>query len=265
MSSNTVFTNRIAENYEKYMAPMFFEPYAEDMARRFSAGQVNAILEVACGTGQVTRHLREHLPNARITATDLNAGMLEYAKKTVGAENDFEWLIADAQNLQFGENSFDAVICQFGLMLMPDKQRAVNEAYRVLRPGGRFIFMTWDKIDPASKIVNDVINSYFKDDPPDFYAVPFSMYKPGELRQLLETGGFKNIIIENISKMGYASSPEDAAKALTEGTPAYLSICERDEKLLPEIQRSASLAIEKEFGAGSFKTLLKAWIAEGEK
>src|SRR5438132_1761728 len=147
MSSNTVFTNSIAENYEKYMGPIFFEPYAKDTVNRLSSGKVNSILEIACGTGQVTRLLRERFPDAKIIATDLNPGMLELAKKIVKPEDKIEWLAADAQELPFGENTFDAVICQFGLMFVPNKQKAVNEAYRVLKPDARFIFNTWDRIE----------------------------------------------------------------------------------------------------------------------
>src|SRR5437773_1985343 len=123
MSSNTVFTNTIAENYEKYMAPMFFEPYAKDMATRLLPDKINSILEIACGTGQVTRLLRMKLPKAKIVATDLNPGMLELAEKIIGTEDKIEWQIANAQELPFGDNTFDAVVCQFGLMFVPDKQK----------------------------------------------------------------------------------------------------------------------------------------------
>src|SRR5205823_6905995 len=153
MSSSAEFTNNVAENYEKYMGPIFFEPYAKDMTDRLGTGNITSILEIACGTGQVTRLLRTKFPDAKITATDLNPGMLETAKKIINEKDKIEWLIADAQELPFDENTFDAVICQFGLMFLPDKQKGINEARRVLKPEGKFIFNTWDSMqnNPVKK------------------------------------------------------------------------------------------------------------------
>ena len=267
MSKNTVFTSIVAENYEKYMAPMFFEPYAKDMANRLSSKKINSLLEIACGTGQVTRLLREKLPEARIVGTDLNPGMLELAKKIIKPEDKIEWQIANAQELAFEDNTFDAVVCQFGLMFVPDKQKAVNEAYRVLNPGGILLFNTWDSLEtnPVSKIANNVIASFFKDFSFDFYKIPFSMYDPVEIESLLQLAGFKNISVENVQINGYSATAEDAAKALCEGTPAYIEICQKDEKLLPEIRKSAVMAITKEFGAASLKIPNAAWVAQGLK
>ncbi len=267
MSTNTVFTNTIAENYEKYRGPMFFEPYAKDLAKRLNSKNITSILETACGTGQVTRLLRKQLPGAKITATDLNAGMLELATKIINPEDKIEWFIADAMELPFDENTFDAVICQFGMMFVPDKQKAVNEAYRVLKPGGRFVFSTWDSIEKSiiTEISRDVLNSYFKDKPADFYSVPFSMFSPEENEMLLENAGFKNASVENIKYTGDCSSAENAAIAMTEGSPAFLDICERDKTLLPAIQKTLCNEIKKVFGPSSFKIQLEALIAEGVK
>src|SRR5436190_14112443 len=166
MPSTTSFTANVAENYEKFMGALFFVPYAKDIVSRLP-GNINSVLEIACGTGQVTRLLREHFPEARIVATDLNPGMIEVAKKIIGEQDKIEWSVADAQELPFDDNTFDVVICQFGLMFLPDKQKGVNEAFRVLKPGGRFIFNTWDsmKNNTVYIIANDVTNSFFSDNP----------------------------------------------------------------------------------------------------
>ena len=98
MASTTSFTANVAENYEKFMGPLFFVPYAKDIVSRLP-GNINSVLEIACGTGQVTRLLREHFPEARIVATDLNPGMIEVAKKIIGEQDKIEWSVADAQEL----------------------------------------------------------------------------------------------------------------------------------------------------------------------
>lgn len=266
MASPTSFTANVAENYEKYMGPLFFEPYARDMIARLP-GNINSVLEIACGTGQVTRLLTKHLPKTRIVATDLNPGMIEVAKKIVGMQYKIEWSIADAQELPFDDNTFDAVICQFGLMFLPDKQKAVNEAYRVLKQGGRFIFNTWDsmKNNPVYIIANDITNSFFPDNPITFWNIPFSMYNPDEMESLMKNAGFTNINAEKVSAEGNTNSALDTATGLTLGTPMYPAICERNEKFIPEIIKAVSEEIAKKYGETSLTIPMKAWVAEGVK
>jgi ubiquinone/menaquinone biosynthesis C-methylase UbiE len=267
MAQHVVFTNRIAENYEKYMAPMFFAPYAVDIAGRLGPANISSLLEIACGTGQVTRLLRARLPEARIVATDLNPGMLDTAKQIINPADKVEWLTADAQNLPFDDNSFDAVICTFGMMFMPDKQKAVSEVYRVLKPGGRFLFNTWDALDtnPASKIVSEVIASYFDDFSFNFYNIPFGMCDTSEIEALLSLTGFNSISVERVHCAGYSATAENGAIALIEGTPAYLAICAHDEKLIPDIRKTATEALEKEFGSVDLNIPNSALVAEGVK
>lgn len=258
------FTSRIAENYEKYMAPLFFISCAEDLAGRLSRS-TGSLLEAACGTGQVTRLLRKKLPDAEITATDLNPGMIETARNLIDPADYIRLQIADAQALEFNDNTFDTVICQFGIMFFPDKQKAVNEAYRVLKPGGKYIFSTWKKFDKVSKLANDLIMQHFSENPPDFYYIPFSMQDPEEHNKLMAGAGFKNVKVYSSALKGNTKSPENAVKALTEGTPAYAAICQRDEKKLPVIQQSILDAIRKEFGSSSFTIDIEMWVAEGIK
>jgi len=266
MSSSTDFTNKVAENYEKYMGPFFFEPYAKDLVERLPSN-AGAILEIAAGTGQVTRLLRDKCPGAKIIATDLNPGMIETAKTTVKKEDKVEWMIADAQQLPFEDNIFDAVVFQFGLMFVPDKQKAVNEAYRVLKPGGKFIFNTWDKIQNNEIYItaNDTTNSFFENDPITFWNVPFSMYDPDEMIKLMSGAGFNNTKTQNVTMTGICPSAIDAAKALTLGTPMYSFIAERNAEKIPAILDKVTEAFKKEFGEGSIRTPLSAWVTEGTK
>ena len=267
MPVNPLFNKIIAENYENYLGPIFNDVYAQDLTRRLASHKINSILETACGTGQVTRFLREILPETRIVSTDLNPGMIEMAKKVVRENDKIEWNNANAEELPYDSSIFDAVICQFGLMFVPDKQKAVNEAYRVLKSGGRFIFNTWDSLEKnnISRMANDTVNSFFKDNPPDFFRIPFSMHNPIEIEKLLQNSGFSNITVENVLYTGYADSAADTVKALISGTPVYIAICERDEKMLPDIQQTLLKKIESEFGTELLKFSLSAWVAEGVK
>src|SRR6185436_2063586 len=124
------FTGSIAEVYETYFVPLIFAPYARDLAPRVAAASPQRVLEIAAGTGVVTRALRALLP----PSVEIVAG------------GTVEWRQADAMALPFGDASFDAVVCQFGAMFFPDKAKAFAETRRVLRPGGTFHFNVWDRI-----------------------------------------------------------------------------------------------------------------------
>src|SRR5216683_2475629 len=133
------------EFYDRLMVPVFFEPYARRLAERVKGMTSGNVLEIAAGTGVVTRALVHTLPETVcITATDLNQPMLDRARSHPGMER-IRWEQADALALPFGDRTFDCAVCQFGAMFFPDKRTAFREAYRVLKPGGRFLFSVWDR------------------------------------------------------------------------------------------------------------------------
>lgn len=139
---NVLFEGAIPENYDRYLGPVLFEAFAKDIAARLPSEDLKDVLEIACGTGILTRQLRDNLaPEVRLVATDLNPGMVAFAQGKFGANEKVEWQEADAGALSFADDSFDAVVCQFGVMFFPDKETAMRECHRVLRPGASF-FLT---------------------------------------------------------------------------------------------------------------------------
>src|SRR5262245_40396331 len=135
---NVDFSGSIPEFYDEHLGPVIFAPYAEDLAKRVARRvKSGRLLEIACGTGVLTRRLDAALKKAvEIVATDLNADMVARARSKAPASKRIEWRTADAASLPFPDGSFDAVVCQFGLMFVPDKAAAFREARRVLREGG---------------------------------------------------------------------------------------------------------------------------------
>ena len=266
MAENSIqFTANIAENYDKYLGPIFFIPCANNLITHIKGTPKN-ILEIAAGTGHVTRLLVKKFPDSEITATDINEGMLDVAKGIIRSDK-VKWNVVDACEIPYKDNTFDLYIRQFGIMFFPDKQKAMAEAYRVLKPGGTIMFSTWDKIENSTlaKITNDVITDLFPDDPPNFYQIPFSMHDPDEMRSMMESAGFKNISVQNIKLEGYADSFENAVKAFAEGNPIANQVEERDPKALPKFKENLARAIEKQFGSGSFKVPLSKFIVSAEK
>ncbi|HKP92431.1 MAG TPA: methyltransferase domain-containing protein, partial [Chthoniobacterales bacterium] len=210
---NALFAGSIPATYDRYLGPMFFEPYAEDLAGRLDVVENSLVLELACGTGIVTRKLRDRLPaSAKLIATDLNEPMFRHAAIKFQKEEAVEWKQADACALPFGDQLFDAVVCEFGIMFVPDKALCAREARRVLKRGGTFLFNTWGSLpeNPLGRIPHETIARFFEKDPPTFYQVPFGYYDRDEIKRTLEAAGFRQIRIEVLDTTSVSTDARDA-------------------------------------------------------
>src|ERR1041385_1020091 len=191
--SDTIFDGSIPKLYEMYFVPMVFQPYAADLVKRLSGRSLSKVLEIAAGTGVVTRAMASPLPEGvSIIASDLNEAMLEQAE-SVGTTRPVEWRQADAMALPFPDEMFDAVICQFGVMFFTDKAKAFEEVRRVLRPGGVFVFNVWDRIEENEFIdtVTTALAKLFPSDPPRFHArVPHGYHDRATIERDLAAAGF---------------------------------------------------------------------------
>ncbi|MER9741749.1 methyltransferase domain-containing protein [Mesorhizobium sp. M0187] len=221
--TDKVFAGSIPENYDRYMVPLIFEPFAADLARRAASLSPGAVLEVAAGTGVVTRALAPKLsPGASYVVTDLNQPMLDYAASRQAPDSRIQWRQADALALPFEDAAFDLVCCQFGAMFFPDRAAGYREAKRVLKTGGHFLFNVWDRIE-ENVFANDVTNALaeiFPNDPPRFLArTPHGYNDTALIRGELEAAGFSRVVIDTRAEQSRASSPRLPAVAYCQGTP----------------------------------------------
>jgi ubiquinone/menaquinone biosynthesis C-methylase UbiE len=255
------FAGPIPELYDRHMGPVLFEPYARELASRIPS-TAKKLLEVAAGTGRVTRHLLAALPaDGELTATDLHEPMIAEGQRRVPADSRLHWQTADAMALGFGAAQFDAVVCQFGLMFVPDKLLALREMRRVLRPGGTLLLATWDDLarNPASKLLHELAFAELPADPPMFMRVPFSMPDTGELHALTEAAGFAGVRIETVAKTGEASSAGDLAIGFVRGNPLWNQLVERGIDADRFEQRVAD-ALRRTFGDTPCRSPLSAHV-----
>ncbi len=252
--SDKVFAGSIPELYDTYLVPLIFELYANDLAERAAALAPQTVLETAAGSGVVTRALASRLASdARYIVTDLNQPMLDHAANKQGTDERITWRQADALDLPFDSASFDAVVCQFGVMFFPDRVAGYAEARRVLKPGGSFLFNVWDHIEANefAHVVTEAAAAVFPDDPPRFLArTPHGYHDVELIGDELGKAGFSQVSITTLEKNSSAPSPRHPAVAYCEGTPLRNEIESRDAGLLGHVTDRATEAIAARFGNG---------------
>jgi SAM-dependent methyltransferase len=243
---------------------MTFEPYAADLARRVCARPVSRILEIAAGTGVVTRALAAAAPpGVEIVATDLNQAMLDRAA-AVGTSRAVVWRQADAMQLPFPDGAFDAVVCQFGVMFFPDKVKAFSEVRRVLERGGLFIFNVWGRLEENEfeDVVTTALESVFPADPPRFMArTPHGYHDMRVIARDLASAGFPAAAeVVTVDARSRAASPRIPAIAICQGTPVRNEIEARDASRLNEATDVAAAAIARRFGDGAVDGKMRAHV-----
>ena len=257
------FTDDVAPLYESTLVPLIFESYANDLAARVTNLKPTSVLEVACGTGVVTRALAKILPDqCTITATDLNAAMLKHAEN-IGANREVNWEQADVMTLPYDNESFDVVVCQFSTMFFPDRVHAYKEIRRILKPGGKFLFSIWNslEVNDFANTVMETVTTLFPENPPEFLSrTPYSHGNPDEIKHEINAAGFDNCHLIQRDDISYAKDPAMTAMAFCQGTPLRNEIEEREPDGLNRVTAAAENAIRMRFGGGQIKGKMSAVI-----
>ncbi len=232
MSTDARWVATMPEVYATSLVPALFEPFAAGLADRAAAQHPRTVLELAAGTGAATSALVRALPEADITATDLNPAMVALASARVSGAT---WVQADAQHLMFEDASFDLVASQFGVMFFPDKAAAFAETARVLKPAGTLIFSVWDAVE-HSDFTAAMCQSLAAvlGDPPDFIQrVPHGYHDPARIRADLDAAGMRTRSIERVVLRSRAASTRALTDGFCLGTPLRFELEKRAP--LPEL------------------------------
>jgi ubiquinone/menaquinone biosynthesis C-methylase UbiE len=264
VATDKLFGGSIAEIYDRFLVPLIFESYALDLAERLARIEPHNVLETAAGTGVLTRAIASQLPaHARIAATDLNQPMLDRAAARQSHDRRIAWRQADALALPFGDQEFDAVACQFGVMFFPDKVQGYREARRVLKRGGHFFFNVWDRIseNEFADVVTEALAAFFRQDPPRFLArTPHGYHDVERIRAELTAAGFAKVSVDTVDGESKAASPRDPAIAYCQGTPLRNEIEARDASRLEDATTLAADALARRFGSGPIEGGIRALV-----
>jgi SAM-dependent methyltransferase len=266
--SNAAFSGSIPATYDACLGPLLFEFSAADLADRVvgAAPGARRVLEIACGTGISTLYLAERLGDGvEIVATDLNPGMLEFAGERRGGLRGVRYEQADALDLQYDASSFDAVVCQFGIMFFPDIPKGLSEMRRVLRPGGFLACNVWDSLDanPVARIAHETIAAFFDSNPPTFLRVPFGSCLPEPTLEMLRGQGFERLELHVVEATVERPSATEVARGFVEGNPGIVEIRERASAEPGTIVESLAREIEARFGPAPLRIPLRGFVFTG--
>ena len=252
--------------YDRDLGPVLFEHYGVDTAKRIAERTPMNVLEIAAGTGIVTRHLRNLLPKeAHLTAIDISDSMMELARQKFSSDEKVTFQNADATALPFDDENFDAVVCQFGIMFF-DWKKGFHEVYRTLKPNGHYLFRVWDseRYNPFASLSFDVFKQYFPLDTPKFLFDPVSCHQIDPLKEQLIQTGFDPVVI-SVQRHEYdIFDVTTFARALVY-SPVIFEIQDRGGVNPEEIVKELAEAFKKEFGSNPMRYPMQAILFETEK
>lgn len=265
--NNSAFIGEIPGNYEKYLGPLIFREYAEDLANRVSIPTGGILLETAAGTGMATRQLRNAIDqDIKIVVTDLNEDMLNVARSKFGNDENVAFQTANALDLPFDDSSFDAIVCQFSVMFYPDKLLALQEAARVLKAGGAFYFNIWDSFEHNHLVrsVNQTVIECLPENPPTFFQVPYGYHDIDVIKDLLFQAGFGAIDISILPRTSLATEARHVALGYVMGNPTCTHIQQTAPEALASVLDAVEQAIGKEFGFTSINAKMQAIVFQAQ-
>jgi SAM-dependent methyltransferase len=223
------YSGTAPENYERYFVPAIGAPLAAELVDVAALQPGERVLDVACGTGIVTRLAAERVgADGAVAGVDINPGMLGVARSAARPELGIDWHEAGAEALPFQDATFDVALCQMGLQFFPDKLAALRQARRVLVPGGRLVLNVPGPTPRIFGILADGLARHVKPEVAGFVHQVFSLHEVQELETLVSGAGFVEVSIRASDERLHLAAPEEFLWQYLHSTPLAAAIAELD-------------------------------------
>lgn len=226
------------ENYERYFVPVIGRPFANSLLAAAALRKGERVLDVACGTGIVSRLAAEQVgPTGKVVGLEINPGMLAVARSVSHQNTSIEWREASADAIPLPDESFDVVLCSLGLQFVPEKLRALREMRRVLVRNGRLAINAVGPIPPAFRVLEDALSKYVNSESATFIRTVFSLHDEREVRDLIETSGFSDISVKQETLRLILPSPKEFLWQYVYSTPLAGGVEQLDNARQAEMER----------------------------
>lgn len=232
-----------AENYEKFFVPAIGTAFAEALLDAAGLLLGERVLDVACGTGIVTRLAAERVgPQGSLTGLDINPAMLAVARSLPSSGAEIQWHEASAESLPLADDSFDVVVSSLGLQFVADKVAALSEMRRVLAPDGRLAIATVGPTPPLFAILEQALARHVKPEAAGFMRAVFSLHEPKEIQTLTTAAGFRSTEVRSKGVTITLAAPADFLWQYVHSTPLAAAVAQIDD--------AARTALEHDVVAG---------------
>lgn len=234
---------KVAAAYEKLLAPVLFAEWAHRLADAAEIRQGQHVLDVACGTGILTRAIAERVgTDGSVSGVDVNPGMLAVANRIAP---EIEWHEGDAEALPYEDDSFDAVLCQFGLMLFSSPETALQEMKRVLKTGGHLAVSVFGSLQdlPAYAAIADVYERVADKSVGDALRMPFSMGDTDALESVFASADIRSPKIKTDEGAARFSSVKNMVLSDVKGWFPFAGI-HLDEDTIELVTKEAETALK---------------------
>jgi ubiquinone/menaquinone biosynthesis C-methylase UbiE len=239
------FSGNAPENYERYFVPRIGRPMAEELINRAGLRSGERVLDVACGTGVITRLAKEKVGPGNVTGLDVTPGMLDVARQATPPEMGITWHEANAESMPLPDASFDVVFCGLSLQLMPNKVTALREMKRVLVSGGRLLLSTPGRMPGPFGAIERALSHHFGPQTAGFVKAVFSLNDQAALQTLMLEAGLNEVIVETIERRLSMPAPREFLWQYIQSTPLAGPVMTADPSKRDAMEREAVQGLER--------------------